>query len=154
MVLFGRDIAIDLGTANTLVSVKGQGVVLSEPPEVRGRDLESGLPKTVFVTSEEIREAIRVTVEAIVRAARDTLDRTPPELAADIFERGMVLSGGAALLRNLDERLERETGVPVHVSEDPLECMAVGGGRYLEGVMNFSPYTIASGHGYSKTIPQ
>jgi rod shape-determining protein MreB len=118
---------IELGSALALKALEEE-----ESAEVRGRDLESGLPKTVFVTNEEIREAIRIPVEAIVGAARDTLDITPPELAADIFERGMVLAGGGALLRNLDERLERETGVPVHVAEDPLRCVAVGGGRYLE----------------------
>ncbi len=71
-------------------------------------------------------------MEAIVQAAKDTLDRTPPELAADVVQRGMVLAGGGALLRNLDERLRRETGVAVHVAEDPLRCVAVGSERYLE----------------------
>ena len=100
--------------------------------EVRGRELLTGLPKTVVVTDEEVGQAIGPTVEAIVGAARDTLDRTPPELAADIVERGMVLAGGGALLSDLDERLRRETGVVVHVAEDPIRCVAVGGGRYLE----------------------
>ncbi len=71
-------------------------------------------------------------MEAIVQAAKDTLDRTPPELAADVVQRGMVLAGGGALLRNLDERLRRETRVAVHLAEDPLRCVAVGSGRYLE----------------------
>ena len=127
-------IAVGTQTAERLKIELGSALPLEgeEMAEVRGRDLLSGLPKTVFVTNEEICEAIRIPVEAIVGAARDTLDRTPPELAADIFERGMVLAGGGALLRNLDERLKRETGVPVHVAEDPLGCVAVGGGRYLE----------------------
>jgi rod shape-determining protein MreB len=103
-----------------------------ESAEVRGRELLTGLPKTVVVTGEEIRVAIGPVVEAIVDAAKGTLDRTPPELAADIVKRGMVLAGGGALLRNLHERLRRETGVAVHVAEDPLRCVAVGGGRYLE----------------------
>jgi len=106
-----------------------------EAAEVRGRDLLTGLPKTVVVTGEEIREAIGPAVEAIVGAAKDTLDRTPPELASDIIGRGMVLAGGGALLRDLDERLRRETGVAVHVAEDPLRCVAVGSGRYLEEVV-------------------
>ncbi len=105
-----------------------------EASEVRGRDLLTGLPKTVVVTSEEIRKAISSPVEAIVDAAKDTLDRTPPELASDIIERGMVLAGGGALLRHLDERLRRETGVAVHVAEDPLRCVAAGSGRYLEEI--------------------
>jgi rod shape-determining protein MreB len=105
-----------------------------EAAEVRGRDLLTGLPKTVVVTGEEIREAIGPAVEAIVGAAKDTLDRTPPELASDIIGRGMVLAGGGALLRDLDERLRRETGVAVHVAEDPLRCVAVGSGRYLEEI--------------------
>ena len=126
--------AVGNQTAERLKFELGSALPLGEEEsaEVRGRDLLSGLPKTVFVTGEEIREAIRIPVQAIVGAARDTLDRTPPELAADIFERGMVLAGGGALLGNLDVRLERETGVPVHVAEDPLGCVAVGGGRYLE----------------------
>lgn len=107
---------------------------LEESAEVRGRDLLTGLPKTVVVTGEEIREAIGPAVEAIVGAAKDTLDRTPPELASDIIGRGMVLAGGGALLRDLDERLRRETGVAVHVAEDPLRCVAVGSGRYLEEI--------------------
>jgi rod shape-determining protein MreB len=130
---------IELGSALPLEGV--------ESAEVTGRNLLSGLPKTVLVASEEIREAIRIPVEAIVGAARDTLDRTPPELAADIFDRGMVLAGGGALLRNLDEKLERETGVPVHVAEDPLGCVAVGGGRYLEmlGRLGTAPFSALGG---------
>src|SRR5215211_2227359 len=94
--------------------------------EVRGRDLVTGLPKTIVITSEELREAISIPVEAIIAAVRDTLDRTPPELASDIMDRGMVLVGGGALLRHFDERLRRETGIPVHVSDDALMCVAIG----------------------------
>jgi rod shape-determining protein MreB len=100
--------------------------------QVKGRDLLTRLPKTVVVSSEEIRQAISFPMEAIVGAVQDTLDRTPPELASDIIERGMVLAGGGALLRNLDERLRRETGVPVQVAEDPLGCVATGSELYLE----------------------
>ena len=105
-----------------------------ESAEIRGRDLVTGLPKTVVITSEEVREAISVPVDAIVAAVRDTLDRTPPELASDIMDRGMVLAGGGALLRHLDERLRRETGVPVHIADDPLMCVAIGSGRSLEEI--------------------
>jgi rod shape-determining protein MreB len=126
--------AVGTQTAEKLKIELGSALPLAEEEsaEVRGRDLLSGLPKTVVVTNEEICEAIRMPVEAIVAAARDTLDHTPPELASDIVDRGMVLAGGGALLRNLDERLEGETGVPVHVADDPLGCVAVGGGHYLE----------------------
>ncbi len=129
-------VAVGTQTAERLKMELGSALPQEEEEsaEVRGRDLLTGLPRTVVVTGEEIREAIGSVVEAIVGAARHTLDRTPPELAADIVERGMVLVGGGALLRDLDERLQRETGVAVHVSEDPLRCVAVGGGRYLEGI--------------------
>ena len=108
-----------------------------ESAEVRGRDLVSGMPKTIVVTSEELREAISVPVDAIVSAVLDTLDRTPPELASDIMDRGMVLAGGGALLRMLDERLRRETGIPVHIADNPLLCVAIGSGRSLEEIEHY-----------------
>jgi rod shape-determining protein MreB len=94
----------------------------------------TGLPKTVVISSEEIREAINPTLNTIVAAVVDTLGRTPPELASDIMDVGMVLAGGGALLRRLDELLRDETGVPVHVAEEPLACVAKGSGRFLEEV--------------------
>jgi rod shape-determining protein MreB len=100
--------------------------------EIRGRDLISGLPKTIVTTTEEIREAIEEPVSAIVDAVKVTLDKTPPELAADIMDRGIVLAGGGALLSGLDERLRHETQMPVHLAESPLTCVAVGSGRSLE----------------------
>ena len=108
-----------------------------ESAEVRGRDLVSGMPKTIVITSEEIREAISIPVDAIVASVIDTLDRTPPELASDIMDRGMVLAGGGALLRMLDERLRRETGIPVHIAENPLLCVAIGSGRSLEEIEHY-----------------
>jgi rod shape-determining protein MreB len=108
-----------------------------ESAEIRGRDLVTGLPKTIVITSEECREAISIPVEAIIAAVRDTLDRTPPELASDIMDRGVVLVGGGALLRHLDERLRRETGIPVHVADDPLMCVAIGSGRSLEEIDSY-----------------
>ncbi len=108
-----------------------------ESAEVRGRDLVSGMPKTIVITSEELREAISVPVDAIVSAVLDTLDRTPPELASDIMDRGMVLAGGGALLRMLDERLRRETGIPVHIADNPLLCVAIGSGRSLEEIEHY-----------------
>jgi rod shape-determining protein MreB len=100
--------------------------------EVRGRDLVSGLPRTVPVSSAEIRHAMEEPISAIVDAVRSTLDQTPPELAGDIMDRGIVLTGGGALLRGLDERLRHETGMPVHVAEDPLSSVAMGAGKCVE----------------------
>ena len=100
--------------------------------EVRGRDMLTGLPKTVILTSEEIRRALDEPVTQIIEAIKSTLDKTPPELAADIMDRGIVLAGGGALLSGLDERLRHETQMPVHLAESPLTCVAVGSGRSLE----------------------
>jgi rod shape-determining protein MreB len=100
--------------------------------EVRGRDMLTGLPKTIVITSEEIRRALDEPVSQIVDAIKSTLDKTPPELAADIMDRGIVLAGGGALLQGLDERLRHETQMPVHLAESPLTCVAVGSGRSLE----------------------
>jgi rod shape-determining protein MreB len=97
--------------------------------EIRGRDLVSGLPKTIVVAAEEIRRAIEEPVNAIVDAVKNTLDKTPPELASDIMDKGIVLAGGGALLRGLDERLKHETGMPIHIAEDPLIAVAVGSGK-------------------------
>src|SRR5919202_745948 len=100
--------------------------------EVRGRDMLTGLPKTVILNSDEIRRALDEPVAQIIEAIKSTLDKTPPELAADIMDRGIVLAGGGALLTNLDERLRHETQMPVHLAESPLTCVAVGSGRSLE----------------------
>jgi rod shape-determining protein MreB and related proteins len=100
--------------------------------EIRGRDLVSGLPKTVVLTSEEVRLALDEPVQAIVDAVKETLDRTPPELASDIMDRGIMLAGGGALLQGLEERLRDETQMPAHLAESPLTCVAVGSGRSLE----------------------
>ncbi|MEA2481624.1 MAG: rod shape-determining protein MreB [Thermoleophilaceae bacterium] len=100
--------------------------------EVRGRELVSGLPKTVLLTSEEIRGALGDPVQAIVDAVKETLEQTPPELAADISQRGIVLAGGGSLLQALRERLREETGMPVEHAESPLTCVATGSGMALE----------------------
>ncbi|MFL5931684.1 MAG: rod shape-determining protein [Gaiellaceae bacterium] len=100
--------------------------------EVRGRDMLTGLPKTVVLSSEEVRHALEEPVSQIIDAIRSTLDKTPPELAADIMDRGIVLAGGGALLAGLDERLRHETQMPSHLAESPLTCVAVGSGRSLE----------------------
>jgi rod shape-determining protein MreB and related proteins len=100
--------------------------------EIRGRDLITGLPKTIVTTTEEIREAIEEPVSAIVDAVKVTLDKTPPELAADIMEQGIVLTGGGALLHGLDARLHSETGMPMVVANNPLHSVAIGSGQCLE----------------------
>ena len=100
--------------------------------EVKGRDSVAGLPKTILVTSQEIREALADTVAAIVDAVRTTLERCPPELSADLVDRGFVMAGGGALIRNIDKLLSEKTGLPVTISEDPLSAVANGTGIYLE----------------------
>jgi len=105
--------------------------------QVKGRDQVMGLPKIITITSEEIREALREPVSAIVDAVRVTLERTPPELSADIVDRGVVLAGGGALLRGLDQLLAKETGLHVAVAEDPLTAVVLGNGRFLETLKDF-----------------
>ena len=99
--------------------------------DVRGRDLISGLPKTVSITSVEIREALQDPVQAIVDASKSTLEQTPPELAADLIDRGIVMAGGGSLLRGLDKRISEETGLPVHIADDPLTAVVMGTGHVL-----------------------
>ena len=100
--------------------------------DVRGRDLVSGLPRTVRMTSSEIREAMAEPVQQVVDAVKHTLERTPPELAADIVDRGIILAGGGALLRGMDRLLAEETGMPVSLADDPLAAVVMGTGRALE----------------------
>ncbi|MES2309642.1 MAG: rod shape-determining protein [Verrucomicrobiota bacterium] len=100
--------------------------------EVKGRDLVAGLPKTLTITSQEVREAMLEPISVIVESVRITLERCPPELSADLVERGIVLAGGGALLRGLDRLLAEETGLPVHVAEDPLSAVAEGTGKVLQ----------------------
>ena len=122
------------GTAEEIKMTLGSAFPGQAEPEgeVRGRDMVSGLPRTVTVSAADIRRAIDEQLHAIVDAVRTTLDQTPPELAGDIMDRGIVLTGGGALLRGLDERIRHETGMPVHVAADPLSCVAVGAGKCVE----------------------
>jgi rod shape-determining protein MreB len=131
-----HQVSVGTQTAEQLKIEIGSALPLPEETtaEIRGRDQLTRLPKTIVVTSEEVRQAISVLINAIVAAVRATLDRAPPELASDIMDRGMVLAGGGALLRSLDDRLRNETGVPVHVAEEPLACVAIGSGRFLEEI--------------------
>lgn len=109
----------------------------NEKLDIRGRDLITGLPKTIEISSHEISEALQETVSNIVDAVKVTLEKSPPELAADIMDRGIVLTGGGALLRNLDKLLCEETGMPVIVAENALDCVAIGTGRALENLHLF-----------------
>jgi len=123
-------------TAEEIKKARGSAYPQSkdESIEVRGRDLVSGLPKTISLSAREVMEALTEPVGAIVEAVKMTLEKTPPELSADILDRGIVMTGGGALLRGLDRLLADETGMPVHVAEEPLTCVARGTGLALEMV--------------------
>ncbi|MHB0870789.1 MAG: rod shape-determining protein MreB [Chloroflexota bacterium] len=112
----------------------GSALPLKDPMEieVRGRDQIAGLPKTVSITSDEVTEAIQDALQAIVVNVKTVLEQTPPELASDVIDKGMVMTGGGGLLRHLDKLLTRETGVPAHVADDPMSCVAIGAGKALE----------------------
>src|SRR5436309_1005221 len=194
--LFSSDLAIDLGTANTLVYAAGKGIVVNEPSivainkntgeveavgkeakemlgrtpgnivaikpmkdreiadfkvteaikieigsaypldkpltmEIKGRNLIEGVPKTITIDDSEIRESLSECVATIMNAIRVALERTPPELSADISDRGIVLTGGGAMLKNLDKRIREETGLPVSIAEDPLASVVLGTGKML-----------------------
>ncbi len=105
--------------------------------DIRGRDLVAGVPKNLALSSVQIREALSETIDIIVEAVRQALERTPPELASDILERGIILTGGGALLRGLDKRLRQETNLPVNVADDPLTCVVRGCGTVLENLADF-----------------
>lgn len=105
--------------------------------EVKGRDLVDGIPKTIEISSVEIRKALNESISTIIEAVKVALERTPPELASDILDRGIVLTGGGSMLKNLDQRMVEDTSLPVHVAEDPLTCVARGCGKILE---NFEKY--------------
>lgn len=108
-----------------------------ETMDIRGRDMVTGLPKTLTVNGKEISGALAETVKDIIEAVSNTLEQSPPELAADIIDRGIVLTGGGALLRNLDKVIGEETNMPVIISEDPLDCVAIGTGKALENLHLF-----------------
>lgn len=121
-----EEIKIKIGTAYPFPD--------EETFEVRGRDLVTGLPKTVLITSKEVYKALSEPVSAILEAIKVTLEKTPPELAADVMDRGIVMAGGGSLLRGLDLLVSEETGMPVHVAEEPLFCVAFGTGKVLENL--------------------
>lgn len=100
--------------------------------EVKGRDQTQGLPRTLTVTSEEIRQALMEPVRLIIEVIKSTLEETPPELAADLVDRGLVVAGGGSMLRGITELIRKETDIPVHRAPDPLSCVALGTGKFLE----------------------
>ncbi|WHY84874.1 rod shape-determining protein [Neobacillus novalis] len=122
-------IKVEVGSAGTPDGIENM--------EIRGRDLLTGLPKTIEITAKEISTALNDTVYAIVEAVKNTLEKTPPELAADIMDRGIVLTGGGALLRNLDKVISEETRMPVLIAENPLDCVAIGTGKALDHIHLF-----------------
>lgn len=122
----GEEIKIAIGSAYPVGD--------EESMEIRGRDLVTGLPRTLRITSEEIRKAISEPVAAILDAIKITLENTPPELAADIMDRGIVMTGGGALLKGLDVLISKETGMPVHVADEPLLCVVKGCGKCLDNL--------------------
>lgn len=117
-------IKIEIGSAKVIDN--------KESMEIRGRDLVTGLPKTIEISSQEISEALRESVAAIIDGVKKTLEQTPPELSADVMERGIVLTGGGALLKNLDKVISDETSMPVFIAENPLDCVAIGTGMALD----------------------
>jgi rod shape-determining protein MreB len=130
------NLAIGERTAEEIKIKLGSAIKLPKETsmEVKGRDLVAGLPKTITLTSQEVREALAEPLNSIVDAVRTTLERCPPELSSDLVDRGMVLAGGGALLRGLDQLLRDETGLPVHIADDPLSAVAEGTGRVLNEI--------------------
>ncbi len=102
--------------------------------EIKGRNLVDGLPKNMMLHPEEVREALADSIMSVLDAIRTTLERTPPELSADIIDHGITLTGGGAMLRGLDQLISKETGMPVQVAENPLDCVAAGTGKLLENL--------------------
>ncbi|MBU1726311.1 MAG: rod shape-determining protein, partial [Candidatus Omnitrophica bacterium] len=129
-----EDIKIKIGSAYPLEEEMSM--------EVKGRDLIAGLPKMVTVTSEEIREALQEPVRAVLESTKISLERTPPELAADLIEHGIVMAGGGSLLKGLDKLISEETGLPVHVADDPLTAVANGTGKVLNEIRYLKKVTV------------
>jgi rod shape-determining protein MreB len=141
-----HNILIGERTAEAIKCEVGSAMPLREEItiQVKGRDLVNGIPKTIEASSVEIREALAEPTAAIVNAIKLTLERTPPELSADILDRGVMLSGGGALLKGLDERLRLETSLPVHVAEDPLTAVVRGTGKIMEDIVKYRKVLIKS----------
>lgn len=121
-----ENVKIELGSAFDMDENKSM--------EIRGRDLISGLPKVINITETEVREALKEPIIAIIDAIKTTLEKTPPELASDIMDKGIMLAGGGAMLRGLDLLINQETHMPVHIAESPLDCVALGAGKALDTI--------------------
>lgn len=119
-----EEIKMEIGCATPLMTEMSM--------EIRGRDLSTGLPRNVVITSTQVEEAMKNSINEIVEIVKTTLEKTPPELASDIVEKGIVLAGGGALIKNLDKLLSQKTGMPVYIAENPLECVVKGTGKTLE----------------------
>lgn len=128
-----EDIKIQIGSAMLRSAGKGS-ISIDSKMKIRGRDLVSGLPKVVEITAKEIQEALKEPVANIIEAIKYTLEKTPPELAADIMDKGIMLTGGGALLDGLDRLVKEETGMPVNIAEDPLDCVVLGTGKAVEDI--------------------
>lgn len=131
-----EDVKFKLGSAYPIGEEKSM--------EIRGRDLISGLPKTIVITTQEVREALREPISAIIDAIKSTLEKTPPELASDVMDRGIMLTGGGALIRGLDMLISEETGIPVHVADAPLDCVVLGTGKVLDEINTLRSILISS----------
>ena len=129
-----EEVKMQIGCATPLMT--------EESMEIRGRDLNTGLPRNVTITSSQILEALKESMDKIVEIVKLTLEKTPPELAADLVEKGIVLTGGGALLKNLDKLLSKETNMPVYIADEPLECVVRGTGKVLEELERLKPVLI------------
>ena len=132
-----EQIKIDIGSAK---EYEGETSI-----EIKGRNLVDGLPKNITISSAEVRSAMADTIAQIIEVIRQTLEKTPPELAADIIDRGMTLTGGSALLRGLGELIAEETGMPVTVAQNPLDCVVLGTAKRLEANSGFENYVFRRG---------
>src|SRR5213595_1386236 len=145
-IVFSRNLMIGERTAEEIKIRIGSAFPLEQEltMEVKGRDLSAGLPKTLTIRSEEIREALQEPLSSILESVRITLERCPPELSADLVDRGIVMAGGGALLRGIDRLVAEETGLPVHIADDPLSAVAEGTGRVLQELQFLKRVTSAS----------
>jgi rod shape-determining protein MreB len=131
-----EEIKINIGSAYPLDE--------EESMEIKGRDLVAGIPKTMKISSVQVREALSEPVDAIIEAVRQALEETPPELAADILDKGIIVTGGGALLKGMDKRLREETNLPINIADDPLTCVVRGTGKVLEDMSHYSKVLIKS----------
>ncbi|MEN9307184.1 MAG: hypothetical protein RL173_1116, partial [Fibrobacterota bacterium] len=133
------NLLVGLSTAEQIKIQIGSAFPLAQElsMEVKGRDVAAGIPRTMRITSTEIREALEECVSAIVQAVKSALEQTPPELSADILDKGIVMTGGGAQLRNLDERIRQETNLPVNVIDNPLQCVCMGTAKIVENLDHY-----------------